>query len=135
LKQKHKHIVLFDGVCNLCNSVVQFIIKRDKAAKFTFAALQSDIGKELLEINNLPKDALDTFIYLREDSLLSRSTAALYLLKDLGGFYRLFFAGIIVPRFIRDFFYNLIARSRYNFWGRKESCMIPTEDISSRFLE
>ena len=117
----HDHIILFDGVCNLCNGIVKFIIKRDKAGKFKFAALQSGAARLLLNKFGIPADQLDTFIYVRYDKALNRSSAALFLLKELGGFYRVLFCGIIFPKFFRDFFYKLIARSRYKIWGRRES--------------
>jgi len=135
MSSNQNNIIVFDGVCNLCNSVVKFIIKRDKKAIFKFAALQSDFGKQMLILNDLPISEFDTFIYLRKAKILNRSTAALYVMKDLGGFYKLLFIGIIFPKFIRNFFYNFIAHYRYKIWGRKDSCMIPTEDISERFIE
>mgnify|MGYP001549052051 CR=1 FL=1 len=135
MTSNHKHIILFDGVCNLCNGVVKFIIKRDKDAKFKFAALQSFAAQDLLKRYHLPTDTLDTFIYIRNNVAFKRSSAALYLFNDLGGIYKLLFVGIIVPKIIRDLFYRISARSRYSIWGRRDSCMIPTEDIKSRFLD
>lgn len=129
-----QNIILFDGVCNLCSNSVKFIIKRDKKALFKFAPLQSDIGIELLRKYDLTTQESDTVIYIRTGKALTRSTAALFVLKDLGGIWSGLFVFIVLPKFIRDFFYGLIAKSRYRIWGRKESCMIPDVDNMQRFL-
>jgi len=126
--------ILFDGVCNLCSNSVKFIIKRDKEALFKFAPLQSDIGIQLLRKYDVTTHGIDTFIYIRNEKALTRSTAALFVLKDLGGIWSCLFLFIVFPKFIRDFFYGLIAKSRYRIWGRTESCMIPDEAIIKRFL-
>jgi len=126
--------ILFDGVCNLCSNSVKFIIKRDKEALFKFAPLQSDIGIQLLRKYDVTTHGIDTFIYIRNEKALTRSTAALFVLKDLGGIWSCLFLFIVFPKFIRDFFYGLIAKSRYRIWGRTESCMIPDEAIMQRFL-
>lgn len=131
---ENNHIILFDGVCNLCNNSVKFIIKRDNKAKFKFASLQSDIGKNYIKNFDLPYNKPDTFVYIRNKKPYIRSSAGLFVLKDLGGIWKLFFALIIIPAFLRDFIYMLISKSRYKIWGKKDSCMIPTQDISDRFL-
>ena len=133
--ESNERIILFDGVCNLCNSSVQFVIKRDKEAKFKFASLQSSSGQALLQKFNLPLDQFNSFIYVHGDKVFLRSTGALKILKDLGGFWKLFYGFIIVPRFIRDFVYNYIAQNRYKFFGKRDSCMVPTPDLKKRFLE
>ncbi len=135
LNSENNHIILFDGVCNLCNKIVKFIIKRDKIKRFKFASLQSEIGKFYLKKFELPNDKLDTFVYIRYKKSYTRSSAGLYVLKDLGGIWKLFFGFIIFPVFLRDFFYNLIAKSRYKIWGKKDSCMIPSQNISERFID
>ena len=135
MSSENNHIILYDGVCNLCNKIVKFIIKRDKKARFKFASLQSNIGKLYLKKFDLPINKLDTFVYIRHENPYTRSDAGLYVLKDLGGFWKLFFSLIILPRFFRDFFYNLIAKSRYKIWGKKDSCMIPAQNISKRFID
>ena len=127
-------LIIFDGVCNLCNTVVQFVITRDPQARFHFTPLQSAPGQHILTQHHLPLDDFDSFIYLRQAKLHQRSTAALYLLKDLGGLWSLAYGFMIVPRFIRDWVYDRVARSRYSLWGKKDTCMIPTPDIKKRFL-
>lgn len=127
-------IILFDGVCNLCNSSVQFVIKQDKDAKFKFASLQSESGQALLQKFNLPLNQFNSFIYIRGDKAIQRSAGALNVLKDLGGFWKLFYGFIIVPPFIRDFVYDYIAKKRYRFFGKRDFCMIPTPDLKKRFL-
>lgn len=128
-------IILFDGVCNLCNGFVQFLIKRDKKARFKFASLQSESGQSLLLKFNLPPDDFHSFIYIKGDSHYTKSTAALNVLKDMGGPWKLFYVFILTPKFIRDFIYSSIAKSRYKLFGKRETCMVPTPDIKKRFLE
>lgn len=128
------HIILFDGVCNLCNGVVQFVIKNDKYSHFKFASLQSDFGQQILKKNKLSTTDLDTFIYLENQNLFIKSTAALKVLKGLGGKWKLFYIFIIVPKFIRDLAYDSIAKRRYSIWGKSESCWLPNSDLNSRFL-
>ena len=127
--------ILFDGVCNMCNGLVQFIIKRDPKACFSFAALQSDSGRALLTLYGIPVTQTDTFVYICEKKSYIKSTAALKVLKDLGGAWKFIYILIIIPAPIRDFVYNLLARSRYKLFGKRDSCMMPTPDIKSRFLE
>ncbi len=127
-------IVLFDGVCNLCNSFVQFIIKRDKKKQFLFASLQSSRGQKLLKQHNLPTGFIDSFVLIHNDKAYTKSGGALQVAKLLGGFYSIFHVFIIVPRFIRDAVYNLIGRNRYKWFGKRESCTIPTLELKARFL-
>ena len=128
-------IILFDGVCNLCNNSVQFIIKRDKKKQFRFASLQGKFGQEFLKKNNLPADTFNSFILLEDEKIYTRSTGALRMLKHLGGGWSLFYAFIILPKFIRDGVYNWIARNRYKWFGKKDACMIPTPELKERFLD
>lgn len=131
------HIILFDGVCNLCNGAVRFVIKRDPAGKFKFASLQSDAGQTLLRQYAIPEDKeLKSFIYIRNGKYLKQSSAALQVLRELGGIWKLA-AGIlgIVPRSWRDFAYNVIARRRYRIFGRKDTCIVPAAGLKQRFLE
>lgn len=127
-------LVLFDGVCNLCNASVQFVIRHDPEGRFRYAALQSAAGQEVLRQHGLGGEAFDSFIYLRHGVLYLRSTAALYLLRDLGGAWALLYAFIIVPRPLRDTVYDLVAKYRYRWFGRRESCMVPTQELRGRFL-
>ena len=134
MEQLNNHIILFDGVCNLCNGAVQFVIKHDKKSIFKFASLQSKYGEQFLLQNNLSATTFDSFIYIRHQKILQKSSAALYVLKDMKGFITLGFVFIIVPKFIRDFIYTLIAKKRYKWFGKKEVCMMPTAALKNRFL-
>lgn len=127
-------IILFDGVCNLCNGSVQLVIKNDPKKRFQFAALQSDQGKAILKAYGLSESALSSFILIQEHKVYMRSTAALKVAGQLSGIIKLLYAFIIIPAFIRDAVYNGIAKNRYKWFGKKESCMIPTADLQSRFL-
>ena len=130
-----RSIILFDGVCNLCNSSVQFIIKHDKKKQFLFTSLQSDAGQEILLQNKIENLNFKTILLVENNNLFTKSTAILKISKKLNGIYPLFYAFIIVPTFIRDGIYNFISKNRYQWFGKKESCMIPTEDLKERFLE
>jgi len=129
-----KSIILFDGICNLCNSSVNFIIKNDAKEHFLFASLQSDAAKEILlhlPSNNLN---LNSIVLIENGNFYEKSTAALRISKHLNGGYKALYAFIIVPKLIRDWVYNLIAKNRYKWFGKKEHCMIPTEELQYRFI-
>ena len=127
-------LILFDGICNLCNGSVRFIINRDPEARFTFASLQSNEGQRILSRFGLPTTDFDSFVYITEGHVYQRSAGALNLFKDLGGFWRGFYVLIIIPRPIRDLAYDIIARYRYRLFGKKDSCMVPTPELRKRFL-
>ncbi len=127
-------LVLFDGVCNLCNGTVQFIIERDPDSRFHFSALQSDIGQNILKKNDLETENFESFLYFREGILYQKSSAAIRMLGDLGGFWKLMRGFLIVPKFIRDAVYSFIAKNRYRWFGKQESCWLPTPDLQARFL-
>ena len=129
-----RHIVFFDGVCNLCNGAVQFIIKRDRHAIFHFSALQSAAGQRALQRFGLPADHFESFLLLENNRLYTQSTAALRVCRQLNGLWKLLYVFIIIPPFIRDIFYSFIARNRYQWFGRRESCMMPDIELSHRFL-
>ena len=129
-----RQIILFDGVCNLCNGAVQFVIKHDPHAKFTFASLQSDTGKKLLEAHNLPSNQLNSFVLIQEERAYTKSTAALKVVMQLTGLIKLLYGFIIVPVFIRNAVYTLISNNRYKWFGKKEACMIPSPSLKQRFL-
>ncbi len=131
----NQDILLFDGVCNLCNGAVNFIIDRDPAGKFKFAALQSDFGQEQLEKLGFNKEDFDSLVLLSQDKVYKKSTAALKIAKKLNGLYPLLYAFIIIPPFIRHAIYDLIARNRYKWFGKQDSCRIPTPDLRARFVE
>jgi len=127
-------LVLFDGICNLCNGSVRFIISRDPEAHFTFASLQSDEGQRVLRRLGLPIADLDSFVYIRDGQVYRRSAGALHVLKDLGGFWEIMYVFIIVPQPIRDLIYDIIAKNRYRWFGKRDSCMVPTPELKKRFL-
>lgn len=129
------YIVLFDGVCNLCNSSVQFVIKHDHKKLFSFASLQSEFGQQLLKEKGLPTENFNSFMLLENDQLFSKSTGALRMLKHLGSGWQILYAFIIVPKFIRDAVYNFVSQNRYRWFGKKEACWIPTPDLKKRFLD
>lgn len=128
-------VILFDGVCNLCNGLVNFVIVRDPKARFRFAALQSEAGQKLLKQFQLPADDFNTFILVESDRCYQKSTAALRVLKGLNSGWPLLYAFIIVPRPIRDFVYDAIAGNRYKWFGKKDRCLMPNSGMTSRFLE
>jgi predicted DCC family thiol-disulfide oxidoreductase YuxK len=127
-------IILFDGVCNLCNASVQFVIERDPTAIFRFASLQSDAGQAILAKNALNTEGLNSIILVENDVVYDRSTAALRIAKRLSGGIQLVAVFLIVPKFIRDFFYKIIAKNRYRWFGKQESCWLPTKELKARFL-
>lgn len=127
------NIILFDGVCHFCDRSVQFIIKRDRAGFYKFASLQSDIGQELLVDHRVLID-IDSFILIKNNKVYTKSTAALHVTRHLDGPWKALFPFIIIPRPIRDFFYNIIAKNRYKWFGKKDSCTLPSPDIRERFL-
>ncbi len=130
-----KKIILFDGVCNLCNGSVVLIIKRDKKDLFRFAAIQSNEGQELIETHNIDTSKVDSILLIDGEHYYSKSTAALKIARHLAGGYPLLYGFMILPRFFRNWVYDIIARNRYKWFGKKESCMIPTPELRSKFLE
>tara|TARA_R110000787_G_scaffold108621_2_gene217037 strand:+ start:21166 stop:21576 length:411 start_codon:yes stop_codon:yes gene_type:complete len=133
-ESKHK-VILFDGVCNLCNTSINFIIRNDKKGVFKFAPLQSDFGKKALKDYNInPKDT-DSIILIDADKCYIKSSAALQIAKHLSGAYPLFFGFMIVPKFMRNWVYDFVAKNRYQWYGKKESCMIPSPELKDKFLD
>ena len=127
-------IVLFDGVCNLCNGAVNFIIYHDPKAQFRFASLQSDFGQTELQRLGLPSDVIETLILLDEGQAWLRSTAALRIARRLGAPWSWLYPLIVLPRPVRDWMYNLIARNRYRWFGKQETCRVPTAELKARFV-
>ncbi|MEO8765017.1 MAG: thiol-disulfide oxidoreductase DCC family protein [Ginsengibacter sp.] len=127
-------IILFDGVCNLCNTAVQFVIKRDNAGQFLFASLQSEEGKKIMSEHNMETNSRSSFFLVENGAIYNRSTAALKVARKLKGLWRFLYFFIIVPAFIRDGIYMFISRNRYRWFGKKDECMIPTTEIKARFL-
>jgi predicted DCC family thiol-disulfide oxidoreductase YuxK len=127
-------LIIFDGVCNLCNSTVQFIIKRDRKKKFSFATCQSGALHDIIKQHGLPATELSTVVYLKKGVPYFKSRAILEILRDLGNGWNLFYILIIIPPFIRNFVYDLIAKYRYRVFGRRESCMVTGSELKDRFL-
>ncbi|AUP81407.1 thiol-disulfide oxidoreductase DCC family protein [Flavivirga eckloniae] len=133
---KHKKLILFDGVCNLCNSSVQYVIKHDKKDIFMFAALQNDIGQELIKRFNIDTEKTDSILlYTPDNSIVSKSTAALKVAQHLGFPQSLMSVFFIIPPFIRNWVYDYIAKNRYKWYGKKDACMIPTPELKRKFLD
>ena len=129
------NIILFDGVCNLCNGFVQFIIRHDPAGRFHFAALQSEAGQALLAAHGLaPVTEPESVLLLSGGRLYSHSAAVLGIARGLGWPWQLAGVGEVLPRAWRDALYRFVARNRYRWFGRQESCMLPTPALKSRFL-
>ena len=132
---KDKEIILFDGVCNFCNFWVNFVIMRDKKDLFRFAALQSEKAKELTNEFNFDNSKQDTFILIDGENIYTKSTAAFKICKQLSGPIKFLFPFIIFPKYFRDFIYDLIAKNRYKFFGKRKSCRVPTMEDKLKFLE
>lgn len=132
----NKKIILFDGVCNLCNASVQFIIKHDKKNRFLFAPLQGDIAKQIIETYHIDIKKTDSILlYSPKKGVQYKSTAALKIAFDLSFPINIMGVFIIIPPFIRNVIYDYIAKNRYKWYGKKESCMIPTAELKSKFLD
>lgn len=126
-------VILFDGVCNLCNSSVQFVIKHDPKKQFRFASIQGDYGQQVLKQFDSPPNSLNSFILFKDQQIYTHSTGALMVAKQLSGAWPLLYAFIIIPPFIRNAVYQFIANNRYKWFGKKESCAIPSPELKSLF--
>ncbi|MFB7158133.1 thiol-disulfide oxidoreductase DCC family protein [Lysinibacillus sp. NPDC056232] len=127
-------IILFDGVCNFCDSSVQFIIKHDQVAYFQFASIQSDVGQALLAQYEIPGN-IDSVLLIEHGKVYFESTAALKICRRLDSFWPVCYVFILIPPPIRNIMYRLFAKNRYRLFGRKESCILPTPSQRKRFLE
>ena len=128
-------VLLFDGVCNLCNGAVAFVIRRDRRARFRFAPLQSPAADALLASHGVARDGLpDSFVLVEDGRVHLRSTAALRVARGLRFPWPLLAAFLLVPRCLRDPAYDLVARNRYRWFGRRDECMVPTAELQARFL-
>ena len=127
-------IILFDGVCNLCNGFVRFVIKRDHHDVFMFGPLQSEKAKQILRQSGYEAHDSGTVVLLYGDRIVTESDAVLMIVKQLRRPWSLLFIFFIVPKFIRDAVYRFVARNRYKLFGQRESCMVPTEDIKDKFI-
>ena len=132
---KNKKVILFDGVCNLCNQSVLKIIKYDKRNTFLFTALQSEKGKEILKLLRINSSKVDSIVlYDPGVSYDIKSTAALKIMQDFKGLWRISFLFLFIPEYIRNYLYDVIAKNRYQWFGKKEVCMIPTPESKAKFL-
>tara|TARA_R110002126_G_scaffold3510_5_gene20143 strand:+ start:118 stop:522 length:405 start_codon:yes stop_codon:yes gene_type:complete len=133
--ESNKKIILFDGVCNLCNNTVQFVIKRDVNDIFRFTPLQSDTAKKLLHERNIDIDDIDSIILIEPNvAYYTKSTAALEIGKELKGYYGLSVILLWLPESFRNIVYDYVAKNRYKWYGKKESCMIPTQELKNKFI-
>ncbi len=126
-------IILFDGECHFCDRSVQFILKRDRHGYFKFASLQSELGQKLLKKHQIPTDT-DSFVLVTSKQAYVKSTAALKVVRHLTGLWKILYVFILIPRPLRNFVYDVIAKNRYRWFGRKESCDLPTPEMRRRFL-
>ncbi|MFT5435597.1 MAG: putative DCC family thiol-disulfide oxidoreductase YuxK [Ulvibacter sp.] len=133
MTNKHK-IILFDGVCNLCNDSVKVVIKHDKKDVFRFSAIQSAVGLQMASEYGIDISKTDSILLIDQDKIYAKSTAALKIARHLSGGYPLLYGFMIVPNFIRNWVYDIIAKNRYKWFGRKDSCMIPTPELKNKFL-
>ena len=134
-KEQQSPILLFDGICNYCNALVNFIILRDKKKVFRFTPLQSSAGQKILKQWNLPTDRFDSFLLLDKDKLYDKSTAALKLYNKLPWYWKWTQLFWIFPKFFRDWVYGIIAKNRYKWFGKRDECMMPTPELKDRFLD
>lgn len=135
MPEQASKILLFDGVCNLCNGSVLFVIKRDKKKQIRYAAIQSKQGKMLMEKYGIEEAYLGSLIFIDEGKVYLRSTGALRLCKYLKGLWPMLYLLVIIPPFIRNFFYDTISKYRYKLFGKYETCMVPTNELKSLFLD
>lgn len=131
-----KHIILFDGVCNFCNDSVRFVMKRDKKDLYRYASLQSDLGQKMTDERGIDTTEIDsTILIIPDEAYYIKSDAALQISKNLTGLYPILSLFSIIPSSIRDFFYDIIARNRYKWFGKKEACPMPSPEERSKFLD
>ncbi|MBR9853956.1 MAG: thiol-disulfide oxidoreductase DCC family protein [Algicola sp.] len=134
--EESKKIILFDGVCNLCNNSVQFVIQRDKKDVFRYASLQSEIGQQLLSQRHIDTKTVDSIILIEPGvAYYTKSDAALEIAQNLGGLWKLSAVFTWIPTAIRNRIYDFIAKNRYKWFGKQESCMIPTPELKAKFLD
>ncbi|WP_339865863.1 DUF393 domain-containing protein [uncultured Algoriphagus sp.] len=129
-----KSIIFFDGVCNLCNASIDFVIQRDKKDHFLVGALQEDFSKKILANYDVREDYLDSLVLLEEDKIYYKSSAALKIAKNLSGLWPALYPLIFIPKFLRDPIYNWIGANRYRWFGKKSTCRLPTPAEKAKFL-
>lgn len=130
----NKPLLLFDGVCNLCNGAVNFILDKDEHKSMVFASLQSALGQKILKQHQLPENDFKSMILLKGDKIFLKSNAVLEVVKYLPRGWKLLYVFKIIPRFIRDWIYKIISLNRYKWFGKKDQCRLPTSDIANRFI-
>ena len=135
ISKENSKVILFDGVCNLCNNSVKFIIKNDKRDIFKFAPLQSEYGINVQNRHNININEINSIILINGEKIFTKSNAALRIAKDLGAPYFIFYIFIVIPVFIRNFIYDFIAKNRYKWFGKMESCMIPSNELKNKFFD
>lgn len=131
---RNKTILLFDGYCNLCHSSVQFVLKHEKNQELYFTSLQSAVGIELLNYYKIDASKIDSLVLIKKNKAFTKSSAALRLCTYLKGIYTLGSVFLIVPTFIRNYLYDMIAKNRYKWYGKQDSCIVPDENLAKRFL-
>jgi predicted DCC family thiol-disulfide oxidoreductase YuxK len=130
-----QHIIIFDGVCNFCNKSVNFIIKRDKKNIFLFTPMQSKIAQDLILKYQIKNFDYDTILLIKNDKYYSKTDAVLEILHDLSGLWIVFRVFKVLPKSMRDYGYDLIAKNRYRLFGKADSCMVPTRELKNKFLK
>lgn len=128
-------LILFDGVCNLCNASIDFVVKTDKKRQFRIASLQSELGQFILETLDLPADDFDSFVLVDGGKVYQKSTAAIRVMSSFGGLWSLMSVFLLVPGFLRNAVYGWVARNRYRWFGKKETCRLPTPEERALFYE
>lgn len=129
-----KSIIFFDGVCNLCNASIDFVIQRDKDDQFLVGALQEDFSKKILSGFDVREDYLDSLVLLEKEKIYYKSTAALKIARQLSGLWPALYPLIFIPKFLRDPIYNWIGSNRYRWFGKKSTCRLPTPAEKAKFL-
>ncbi|WP_421938734.1 thiol-disulfide oxidoreductase DCC family protein [Pedobacter sp.] len=127
-------VIFFDGVCNLCNSAVQFVIRHDQKDHFSFSPLQGEFASAILPEFDIIPYKLNSILLLDEGRLYTKSSAALRITKKLSGLWPLLYGLIVIPKVIRDWFYDIIAKNRYKWWGKQESCWLPMPALKNKFI-
>jgi len=135
MDEETKKIILYDGVCRFCHGMIRFILKRDHDGLFRFASLQSSTGQKMIEEKKNMKPGHDRIIFIDQDLYLEKSAAVLNILKHLGGIWRMLYFLVILPRPLRDLFYDLVARNRYRLFGKYDACPVPEPEWKERFLD
>ena len=133
-RPEFKKVILFDGACNLCNSAVTFVIDRDRKDVFRFVPLQTEVGARLAEYTQTPSSEIASIVLIDGDRHFTRSSAVLRVARELPGYYPLLYWFIAIPRVIRDAVYDLVARNRFAWFGRRDTCMLPTPGVRRTFL-